>query len=721
MTFRDLALAEPVLQAIATEGYSVPTPIQAQAVPHILEGKDLLGTAQTGTGKTAAFALPIISRLLNDPSQESHFRKPRVLIVSPTRELASQIGDSFNTYGYHTALRQAVVYGGVSQVPQVRLLRRGVDIVIATPGRLLDLFNQGCLKLDAVSILVLDEADRMLDMGFMPAIRQIVGEIPKNRQTLLFSATMPREIEKLARELLRDPVQVRIAPVQQTTDLVTQSVFHVPHGQKPLALAAYLKSRPVERAVVFTRTKQAAERVATRLSKAGVSADAIHGNKTQAARQRTLMSFRNNRTMVLVATDVAARGLDVDGISHVVNYDLPTEPETYVHRIGRTGRAGATGIAISFCDGEQRGLLRGIERLLNRKLPIEQVEFTDESSLPATSPPRIVSEADAQALAPAESKTDAPRERRFERRDRDDRRPHQGGYSGERRQGGPPRDHRPGGYSGERRPYRDRGDRPQYGARGGYRSMEGAPQSEGATGNQVENNQGEAGPQLSGGAEERPRFNGGGDRPRYNGGGKPRYNGGGQGKPRYNGGSNDRPRYNGERKPRYEGGSNQEGGERPRQYGNGYRKGGEGRPGQRPRYEGQADRPRSSGDGERPRYNREAGDRPRRDNAGGERGYKGGEGRPRQGGYNQDRPRSGGEYGQGRPRNGGASSYGRKPEHNRPPVDKVGPIRRKEEGTETPISSDTKPPFLKKRLRPMKKQGIKEARKENQSKPEGGN
>jgi ATP-dependent RNA helicase RhlE len=407
MTFTELALAEPVLRAVSAEGYTTPTPIQAQSIPHILEGRDLLGTAQTGTGKTAAFALPVLHRLLQDTSRDSKFRKPRVLVISPTRELATQISDSFRTYGRHTGLRETVVFGGVSQVPQVRTLRRGVDILVATPGRLLDLFNQGCIRLEEVSILVLDEADRMLDMGFMPDIRRIIENLPKEKQTLLFSATMPPAIQKFANELLRHPAEVRIAPAKPTTDLIAQAVCHVPQGQKPYVLAAYLTSQSFERAIVFTRTKQSAERVAQRLCRSGLPADAIHGNKTQAARQRALAAFRSNHTSVLVATDVAARGLDVDGISHVVNYDLPMEPETYVHRIGRTGRAGATGVAMSFCDGEQRRLLHAIERLLNRKLPVEQIATSGETSalaMPSSPPePREPSSAPPRQNRPPKS------------------------------------------------------------------------------------------------------------------------------------------------------------------------------------------------------------------------------------------------------------------------------------------------------------------------------
>ncbi|MBX3445034.1 MAG: DEAD/DEAH box helicase [Planctomyces sp.] len=512
MTFQDFALAEPVLRAIVAEGYSVPTPIQALAIPEILQGRDLLGTAQTGTGKTAAFALPILHCLHVDSPPGSNFRKPRVLVISPTRELATQIGDSFQTYGRFTNLRHTVVFGGVSQVPQVRTLRRGVDILVATPGRLLDLLNQGCMRLDEVEVLVLDEADRMLDMGFLPDIRRVIGQLPRDRQTLLFSATMPPAIEALAADLLDDPAQVRIAPVRQTTELIAQSVCHVERQAKPGVLAGYLTSRAVDRAVVFTRTKQSADRVAKRLAKAGISADAIHGDKTQAARQRTLQAFRGSRVAVLVATDVAARGLDIDGVSHVVNYDLPIDPETYVHRIGRTGRAGAAGVAMSLCDPEQRGLLRAVERHLKQKLPIEVVEGLPEGSevavapRPPAAPEHRESRSDADSAGEVASTRDErprhDRERRFEQRrpaGRDGHRPHAGPRG---RQSGPPRgDRRFGG------PRPAAGGRPQ-----GERSGEERPRGERPTGRRFQEDRGATSrPQGERRPGARPRPN---DRPR---------------------------------------------------------------------------------------------------------------------------------------------------------------------------------------------------------------
>ena len=372
MSFDQLGLAEPILRAVASEGYHTPTPIQAQAIPHVLAGRDLLGCAQTGTGKTAAFALPILHRLThagNPPRGRG--RRIRVLVLAPTRELASQIGQSFRTYGRHTGLRQTIVFGGVGYQPQIRDLKHGIDILIATPGRLVDLMNQGHVDLRSLEIFVLDEADRMLDMGFLPDLNRIIAKLPNERQTLFFSATMPEAIARLAEEILRDPAQVRIAPEKATTELIEQSVCFVPKLQKPRLLAHFLAQRSVARAIVFTRTKRGADKVAEQLGKSGVRAEAMHGNKSQSARQKTLESFRNNRTRVLVATDLAARGLDVDGISHIFNYDLPPEPETYVHRIGRTGRAGASGMAVSFCGEDERGLLRDIEYLTGQTIAVD--------------------------------------------------------------------------------------------------------------------------------------------------------------------------------------------------------------------------------------------------------------------------------------------------------------------------------------------------------------
>ena len=372
MTFRALGLAEPLLRAVDGEGYTTPTPIQSQAIPPVLAARDLLGCAQTGTGKTAAFALPILHRLMAAAAQQGRGQPIRALVLSPTRELAAQIGESFRAYGRHTAVRHAVIFGGVGQHPQTRALQRGVDILIATPGRLLDLMNQGFVRLGGVEIFVLDEADRMLDMGFMPDVRRIVAKLPSRRQTLLFSATMPDAIAHLANSVLRDPVRIRIAPIKATTELIQQSVVFVPRQHKIELLSHYLSTRAITRALVFTRTKRGADRVAQQLNRAGIAADSFHADKSQAARQRALADFKASRTGVLAATDIAARGLDVDGISHVVNFDLPHEAETYVHRIGRTGRAGAKGVAVSLCDDEERQLLRAIERLTGRSVPAEQ-------------------------------------------------------------------------------------------------------------------------------------------------------------------------------------------------------------------------------------------------------------------------------------------------------------------------------------------------------------
>lgn len=388
MSFEAFALSAPLLRAVQAQGYSTPTPIQAEAIPLVMSGRDVLGCAQTGTGKTAAFALPILHRLCAKRQGPSRRRMVRTLVLSPTRELAAQIHDSFQTYGQHVDLRATVIYGGVSQHPQTRALKRGVDIMIATPGRLVDLMNQGYIDLSSVETFVLDEADRMLDMGFLPDLRQIIGCLPTERQTLLFSATMPGPIEELANTILREPATVRIAPVKETTDLIEQSVYYVPRKEKTALLIKYLGNAEVERALVFTRTKHGADRVAKQLNLAGLPTDAIHGDKSQSARQRILGDFRSSRLRVLVATDLAARGLDVQGISHVVNFDLPVEAETYVHRIGRTGRAGASGTAISFCDEDERGHLKAVERLIRQTLRVvgPRPAFAVEAEVPRQRP-----------------------------------------------------------------------------------------------------------------------------------------------------------------------------------------------------------------------------------------------------------------------------------------------------------------------------------------------
>ncbi|MGN6627535.1 MAG: DEAD/DEAH box helicase [Tepidisphaeraceae bacterium] len=382
MQFDQLGLHEAVLRAASAEGYSVATPIQAQAIPHVLAGKDVLGCAQTGTGKTAAFAMPILDRL----SKGEQSRRPRCLVLSPTRELASQIADSFRTYGRNIPLKYSVIFGGVNQSPQVTSLRHGVDVIIATPGRLLDLYQQRHVDLSGIEIFVLDEADRMLDMGFITDIRKLIAHIPKKRQTLLFSATMPPEIRKLADTILHQPVTVEVAPVSSTADRIEQSVYFCDKNQKTKLLAHLIDELPMFRTIVFTRTKHGADKVVKNLKVFGIDSEAIHGNKTQNARKRALDRFRNNKIPVLVATDIASRGIDIDDISHVVNYDLTHEPETYVHRIGRTGRAGASGQAISLVDREERGNLRAIEKLIRRAIPVEENPLGDTAPMPAEKP-----------------------------------------------------------------------------------------------------------------------------------------------------------------------------------------------------------------------------------------------------------------------------------------------------------------------------------------------
>jgi ATP-dependent RNA helicase RhlE len=367
--FADLALTAPLMQAVKESGYERPTPIQARAIPHLLQGRDLLGLAQTGTGKTAAFVLPMLQRLMENKKRAAP-KSMRALILTPTRELAVQILESLKTYGRHLPLRSTQIFGGVGQYPQVEALRKGIDIVVATPGRLIDLIQQGHVKLESAEFFVLDEADRMLDMGFIRDIRRITPLLPKQRQTLLFSATMPNDVADLAKGLLKDPVRVEVVPQSTTAERIDQKLYFVARGHKRALLAQLLGTPEMTRAIVFTRTKHGANRLAEQLEKDGFGTAAIHGNKSQGARQQALNAFKNGKVKVLVATDIAARGIDVDGISHVVNYELPMEPEAYVHRIGRTARAGATGVALSFCDHEERGLLRDIERITRMKVPV---------------------------------------------------------------------------------------------------------------------------------------------------------------------------------------------------------------------------------------------------------------------------------------------------------------------------------------------------------------
>ena len=367
-TFQDLGLSAPLLRALATEGYETPTPIQAKAVPHVLAGRDLFGCAQTGTGKTAAFALPLIERMLAEPRPRSP-RRCRVLVLAPTRELAGQIHQSFVAYGRHAGLKAAVIYGGVGQRPQADAMMHGVDVLVATPGRLLDLVGQRLVDVRSVEFLVLDEADRMLDMGFIHDVRRIVGMLPRERQTLLFSATLPAEVRELADSMLRDPLEVKTAPQATSAETVSQAVWFVEKKDKKSLLVRLLQDESMTRVIVFARTKHGADKLHRDLSRAGIPAAAIHGNKSQNQRERALADFKSPRPPVLIATDIAARGIDVDDVSHVVNFELPHEPETYVHRIGRTGRAGQSGEAVSLCDHEELPRLRAIERLIRKPVP----------------------------------------------------------------------------------------------------------------------------------------------------------------------------------------------------------------------------------------------------------------------------------------------------------------------------------------------------------------
>jgi ATP-dependent RNA helicase RhlE len=368
-SFAELKLAEPLQRALRAENYTTPTPIQVQSIPHLLAGRDLLGCAQTGTGKTAAFALPILQQF-DARRRPAASRAPRALVLSPTRELAVQIGERFAAYGRHVRFRQAMVFGGVGQAPQVRALARGVHLLVATPGRLLDLMNQGHVCLSELEVFVLDEVDRMLDMGFLPDLKRIMAQLPKTRQSLFFSATMPNHIASLASQLLSDPVRVTVTPPSSTVERTVQSVMFVAKSDK-LGLLCHLLREGDARVLVFARTKHGADKVARQLAKAGLSAEAIHGNKSQPARQKTLNRFRSGSLRVLVATDIVARGIDVEGISHVINFDLPHEAESYVHRIGRTGRAGAEGRAISFCDPSERAALHGIQKVIRHTISVD--------------------------------------------------------------------------------------------------------------------------------------------------------------------------------------------------------------------------------------------------------------------------------------------------------------------------------------------------------------
>ncbi|NHN29607.1 DEAD/DEAH box helicase [Paenibacillus agricola] len=408
MTFDDLKIVPSILKALSKENYTAPTPIQEQAIPAVLAGRDLLGCAQTGTGKTAAFAVPIIQLLSESPSKPTAHRRIRSLILTPTRELALQIADNIHAYSQFTDIRCSAIVGGVSQKAQERSLQQGADIVIATPGRLLDLMNQKYVDLQYIKILVLDEADRMLDMGFIHDVKKIIAKMPVKRQTLFFSATMPPEISKMVKELLVNPVKVEITPVSSTVDRITQELYLVDKENKQNQLNHLLKDKSIVSALVFTRTKHGADRVVRELTRVKVSAQAIHGNKSQNARQNALSNFKNGTTRVLVATDIAARGIDIDELSHVINFNLPNIPETYVHRIGRTGRAGLSGIAISFCEVEELPFLKDIEKLIGKTIP--QVEDHPYPMLIKTPPAKAPAPA-KQASRPAATKPAKPKEK----------------------------------------------------------------------------------------------------------------------------------------------------------------------------------------------------------------------------------------------------------------------------------------------------------------------
>lgn len=376
MRFEELNIIAPIMKSLKAEGYEAPTPIQEKAIPAILAGRDLLGCAQTGTGKTAAFTIPLLQILKRDKAAEKSQGAIKALILVPTRELAVQIGDSLSAYGKFTGIRHTVIFGGVSQAPQTKVLKDGVEILVATPGRLLDLMGQGFIRLDQIKFFVLDEADRMLDMGFLRDVKKIMAKLPESKQMLLFSATMPPEIQSMADNILSNPVKVEVTPVSSTVDTIEQSVYFVEKKEKKALLIKLLKNKSVDSVLVFTRTKHGADNVVRNLTKARITAQAIHGDKSQVARQNALNNFKSKNTRVLVATDIAARGIDIKELSHVINFDLPNMPETYVHRIGRTGRAGMGGTALSFCDNEEKVYLRDIQKLISKQIPvIEELPF----------------------------------------------------------------------------------------------------------------------------------------------------------------------------------------------------------------------------------------------------------------------------------------------------------------------------------------------------------
>ncbi len=430
MQFSELGLIKPIADAVAAEGYTHPTPIQAKAIPHVLAGRDLLGLAQTGTGKTAAFALPILQRLAETAPNRGH-RHTRCLVLTPTRELASQIGESFATYGKHLPLRQTVIFGGVGMESQKQALKTGVDILVATPGRLLDLAGQGLVDLRGLEVFVLDEADRMLDMGFIHDVKRVIGLLPSRRQTLFFSATMPREAQELADRLLHQPETVAVTPPATTAEKVEQEVFFVEKADKRALLVDVLRDGAMKRVLVFSRTKHGANRIAEHLSKEHVGAEAIHGNKSQSARERALANFKAGKTRVLVATDIAARGIDIDDVTHVVNFDVPEVPETYVHRIGRTARAGASGMALTFVEADERADWRNIIKLTRQDIPVVE-GHPFESRVPMNVIPPSIS----------------PRER-AQRERREERGGDRGGGGGGERGARP--NHNGGGGNGARR------------------------------------------------------------------------------------------------------------------------------------------------------------------------------------------------------------------------------------------------------------------------------
>ncbi len=439
-SFDQLGLIEPIRKALQTEGYTTPTPIQAQAIPYLLEGRDLLGCAQTGTGKTAAFAIPLIQRMVNAGTTKNPGNDPRgnrrpikALVLTPTRELAIQIEESFRAYGRHTALKYTVIFGGVGQKPQTDALRAGVDILIATPGRLLDLMGQGYVHLKDLEYFILDEADRMLDMGFIHDVRKVIAAIPPKRQTLFFSATMPPEIQRLSASILTNPVKVEVTPESSTAETVQQQVYFVDKPRKTDLLVHLMKQMDIRQVLVFTRTKHGADKLARALVKAGITADAIHGNKAQNYRQRALSHFKDKKIRALVATDIAARGIDIDMLGFVINHDIPNIPETYVHRIGRTGRAGASGLAISLCDQEEVEFLRDIQKLIKRDVPVvEEHPFPMQGGTPVVDPGRRQQSQQRQGSSRAQQSRHGQQQQRGQ-----DRRPQQRNES--RSQGRPQR------------------------------------------------------------------------------------------------------------------------------------------------------------------------------------------------------------------------------------------------------------------------------------------